>query len=81
MIKFCILCQEKDDILQGTRIGIDEDRKTLLLTNEFVPDWNKFGFPVGTYDSYDRANEIIKEIFEKLKSSNNSTVFYEMPEK
>ncbi|MBQ8426018.1 MAG: hypothetical protein IJX17_08415 [Clostridia bacterium] len=81
MINFCILSQDKRNLVQGNQIGTNDESNSILLLDNIRLEDSKYGLIIGTYENLDRVNEIIKDIFKKSENLNSSILFYEMPEK
>lgn len=81
MLRFCILSQDKKNLVQGNQIGTNDDSNSILLLDTVSLDNSDYGLKIGTYENLERVNEILKDIFKKCENLNSSILFYEMPEK
>ena len=81
MIKFCILAQDKKNIVQGNQIGTNDESNSVLLLDSIRLEDSDYGLTIGSYENIERVQEIIKDIFKKCENCNTSILFYEMPEK
>ena len=84
MLKFCILSQDKKNIVQGNQIGTNDESNSVLLLDTIRLEDFDYGLTIGTYESSERCREIIQEIYNKSEDMlmyNEKIIFYEMPEK
>lgn len=49
-----------------------------VIDRSFLSEWSKV---LGTYDSNERAVQIVKEIYNKVEECKNSTITFSMPNK
>lgn len=73
-----ILTQNKKNLMNVKDVSVKGKHIVGFVENSFLDQWNK---NMGTYESNERALEILKEIFIKIEENNGVSVTYAMPQR
>ncbi len=71
-----ILTQNKESLMNVRDVSVKGKHIVGFIENSLLDQWNK---NMGTYESKERALEILKEIFIKIEANNGASLTYTMP--
>lgn len=71
-----ILTQDDKSIMNVKEVSIDGKKIEGVIGSASLDHWSKV---VGKYDTKERANEVLQDMFAKLAEHKNNVITYEMP--
>lgn len=73
-----ILAQNKQSLMNVRDVSVKGKHIVGFIESSFLDQWNK---NIGTYESNERAIEILEEIFSRIEEGTGTSVTYTMPQR
>jgi len=71
-----ILTQDDKSIINVKEVSIDGKKIEGIIGSASLDHWSKV---IGKYDTKERTNEVLQDMFTKLAEHENNVITYEMP--
>lgn len=73
-----VLAQNKKSLMNVRDVSVKGKHIVGFIENSLLDQWNK---NIGTYESNERAIEVLEEIFSRIEECTGAAVTYSMPQR
>lgn len=73
-----VLAQNKKNLMNVRDVSVKGKHIVGFIESSLLDQWNK---NIGTYESNERAIEVLEEIFSRIEESTGAAVTYTMPQR